>query len=46
LNSSLLAPLLLFLLFIYTERDGGREGLSGWIDGWQEAMGEGVWAFD
>lgn len=33
-------------LFIYIQREWVVVGLSGWIDGWQEAMGEGIWAFD
>lgn len=32
--------------FIYIQREWVVVGLSGWIDGWQEAMGEGIWALD
>lgn len=45
-SCSLHLPFSFCCLFIYLHREGWRYGLSGWIDGWREATGEGIWAFD
>lgn len=41
----LFAPPLLFQLFIYIVKDGGRAVRMDWWMTW-EGMGEGIWAFD